>query len=174
MTEQSNRKSQDTPEPWLCGTHGEVPAVPRAVLHALELASEDLQKWCGRLTDEQLNARPARLASVAFHLRHIAGSVDRLLSYAENRPLSEEQLSFLRNELEGGVTVSDAFRLLQQTFAAATSRICTCGTQNLEDPRTVGKRQLATTLGGLLVHIADHTQRHVGQAIVTARIVSAS
>jgi uncharacterized damage-inducible protein DinB len=174
MTEQSTRKSQEQPpEPWLRGTLAELPAVPRAALHAMELATEDLQKWCGQLTDEQLNARPAGSASVAFHLRHIAGSVDRLLTYAENRPLSEQQLSFLKNELEGKVTVTEALRLLDQTFQTAASRIRMLGAQNLEEPRTVGKKQLPTTLGGLLVHIADHTQRHVGQAIVTARIVAA-
>ena len=29
-------------EPWLRGTHAEVPAVGRAVLHALDLALDDL------------------------------------------------------------------------------------------------------------------------------------
>jgi uncharacterized damage-inducible protein DinB len=174
MTEQISKKSQEQrPEPWLRGTLAEVPGVPRAVLHALQQASEDLQKWCRHLTDEQLNARPAGLAPVAFHLQHIAGSVDRLLSYAENRPLSEQQLSFLKNELESDITASEAFRLLEQAFALAVSRIRSLTAQNLEEPRIVGKKQLPTTLGGLLVHVADHTQRHVGQAIVTARIVAA-
>lgn len=174
MTKQTNRKSQESlAEPWLRGTLGEVPAVARAVLHALELAGEDLQKWCGQLSDEQLNARPGGLASVAFHLRHIGGSVDRLLCYAEKRALGEEQLSFLKKELEGGVTAAEAFRLLDQTFVVAATRIRALATQNLEEPRTVGKKQLPTTLGGLLVHVAEHTQRHVGQAIVTARIVAA-
>ncbi len=71
------------PEPWLRGTLPEVPAVQRAVLHALELAEEDLKRWCGGLTDEQMEARPAGLSPVAFHLRHIARSLDRLLTYAE-------------------------------------------------------------------------------------------
>ena len=71
------------PEPWLRGTLTDVPAVHRAVLHALELAHEDLNRWCGGLTDEQLNAQHFGLAPVAFHIRHIAGSIDRLLTYAE-------------------------------------------------------------------------------------------
>lgn len=61
-----------SPEPWLRGTLKEIPAVPRAVLHALELAEEDLKRWCGDLTDEQINASPPGLPPVAFHLRHIA------------------------------------------------------------------------------------------------------
>jgi hypothetical protein len=108
MVEQIFKKRQDSrPEPWLQGTLGEIPAVPRAVLHALELAEEDLQRWCGLLTDEQLNARPGALAPVAFHLRHIAGSIDRLLSCAEARPLSVEQLAFLKSELEPGATCAE-------------------------------------------------------------------
>jgi len=173
MVEQIIKNRQDSrPEPWLQGTLGEISAVPRAVLHALELAEEDLQKWCGLLTDEQLNARPGGLAPVAFHLRHIAGSIDRLLSYAEGRPLGGEQLAFLKGELEPGATRAEVFGLLDRTLKLATSRVRALATQNLETARTVGKKQLPTTLGGLLVHIADHTQRHVGQAITTARIIA--
>ena len=82
-------------EPWLRGTLTEVPAMHRAVLHALQLAEEDLTRWCAGLTQEELNASPGGIASVAFHLRHIARSVDRLLAYAEGRRLSEEQLGLL-------------------------------------------------------------------------------
>ena len=83
-------QSTNLAEPWLRGTLTEVPAVQRAVLHALQAAEEDLVKWCGDLTDEEMQQRPAGLASVAFHLQHIPGSVDRLLTYAEGRELSEE------------------------------------------------------------------------------------
>src|SRR5579864_8588638 len=71
-------------EPWLRGTLAELPAVLRAVLHALQLAREDTRKWC-HLTDEELNARPSGIAPVAFHLRHIGRSADRLLTYIEGR-----------------------------------------------------------------------------------------
>ena len=80
-------------EPWLRGKLEEVPAVQRAVVHALQLAKEDLQRWCGGLSDEQINARPGGLAPVAFHLRHIARSLDRLLTYAEGKDLDAELLS---------------------------------------------------------------------------------
>jgi uncharacterized damage-inducible protein DinB len=170
--QQITARQEARPEPWLRGTLGEVPAVPRAVLHALELATEDLHKWCGTLTEEQLHARPNGVASVAFHLKHIAGSIDRLLSYAEGRRLSTEQLSFLKRELSGTATKADIFRLLDQTLALGSTRIRLLATQNLEESRTVGHRELPTTLGGLLVHVADHTQRHVGQAITTAKIVA--
>src|SRR5580704_8162197 len=97
------------PEPWLRGTLREVPAVHRAVLHALELAGEDLHRWCGPLSDEQLNQRPAHIAPVAFHLRHISRSLDRLLTYAEGGSLNEEQLAALKSELSPGGTRSELF-----------------------------------------------------------------
>ena len=82
-------------EPWLRGTLTEVGAVPRGVIHALLLADEDVAKWCGGLTDVELNERPMGLPSVAFQLRHIARSLDRLLSYAEGAQLSGEQVAAL-------------------------------------------------------------------------------
>ncbi len=55
-----------THEPWLRGTLTDVNAVPRAVLHALELAGEDLNKWCASLTEAQLNAQPHGLPWSGF------------------------------------------------------------------------------------------------------------
>src|SRR5271170_2246649 len=96
-------------EPWLRGTETDVPAVGRAVLHALQLAEEDLRKWCGDLSDGEVNERPAGIAPVAFHIRHVARSLDRLLTYAEGRSLSEEQLARLRTELDAGATHEGLF-----------------------------------------------------------------
>jgi uncharacterized damage-inducible protein DinB len=159
-------------EPWLRGTDTDVPAVARAVLHALQLAEEDLQKWCGNLSDAEMNLRPAGVAPVAFHIRHIARSLDRLLTYAEGRDLSAEQLARLRTELDPAATRSELFAELKSALADSMARVRTLAKTNLEEARSVGKNHLPTTIGGLLVHVADHTQRHVGQAITTARIVS--
>jgi uncharacterized damage-inducible protein DinB len=159
------------PEPWLRGTMAEVPAVPRAVIHALELAREDLHAWCDILSDEEMNARPAGIAPVAFHIRHIARSTDRLLTYAEGQTLTPEQLETMKTELEPGARKQVLFAELDAAFDAHVRRILALGSKNLEDCRTVGKKNLPATLGGLLVHVADHVQRHVGQAITTSKIV---
>lgn len=160
-----------SPEPWLRGTLTEVPAVPRAVLHALELASEDLHRWCDGLTDTELNARPAGLAPVAFHLRHIARSLDRLLTYAEDAALSERQIAAMKTELEPGATGEELFSELDAALRRSAARVRAIAAADFAAQRSVGKKQLPTTLGGLLVHVADHTQRHVGQAITTAKLV---
>ena len=162
------------PEPWLRGTLTEVPAVGRAVLHALQLAEEDLTHWCASLSEEEMNARPGGIAPVAFHLRHIARSVDRLLTYAEGRQLSEAQMAQLRTELEPKAVPDEIFMELRGTLADAASRVRALSDDHLGAKRAVGRQALPTTLGGLLVHVAEHTQRHIGQAITTARIVLAA
>lgn len=158
-------------EPWLRGTLTEVDAVRRAVLHALELAKEDVEHWCAELTDAELEARPFALPSVGFHLRHIARSLDRLLTYAEGRQLSEEQLSAMRSELDGGASAAAALQELRDGLADARRRVLVISPGSYEQPRSVGRKRLPTTVGGLLVHCADHTQRHVGQLVTTAKVV---
>jgi uncharacterized damage-inducible protein DinB len=159
------------PEPWLRGTLSETPAVVRGVLHALELAGEDIEVWCASLNDEQLNARPSALAPVAFHLRHIVRSLDRLITYAEGEQLSSEQIAALKTELDPDAKHDEVFAEFRQGMADAARRVRAFSGANLEQARGVGKKQLPTSVGGLLVHVADHTQRHVGQAITTAKIV---
>jgi uncharacterized damage-inducible protein DinB len=166
-------QKSDLPEPWLRGTLAEVPAVPRAVLHALELAREDLERWCDGLSDEELHARPGGIASVAFHLRHIARSIDRLLSYAEGKQLSAEQVAVMKAEMDPRGTRNELMAELMVAIAKSGKRIRAFSEQQMQEGRQVGKKQLPTSVGGLLVHVADHTQRHVGQAITTAKIVVA-
>ncbi len=165
--------SESKPEPWLRGTLQEVPAVQRAVMHALELAGEDLQRWCGSLSDEQVNARLDGLPPVAFHLRHIARSLDRLLTYAEGRDLNEQQLAALNQEMTPEAAREALFTELNSALAKSMIRIQAFDASLFELIRVVGRKQLPTTVAGLLVHVADHTQRHVGQAITTAKVVMA-
>ena len=160
-----------SPEPWLRGGLQEVPAVQRAVLHALELAAEDLKHWCGGLSDEGLNARPFGLSPVAFHLRHIARSLDRLLTYAEGRSLDEGQWAAKMRELDPGATAEALFSELNSGLAKSAERVRAFDPQALEQARSVGKQRLPTSVAGLLVEVAEHTQRHVGQAITTAKVV---
>jgi uncharacterized damage-inducible protein DinB len=163
----------ELPEPWLRGTLQEVAAVPRAVLHALELAKEDIERWCGALSDEQLNARPCGIAPAAFHLRHIARSIDRLLTYAEGGQLNSEQLAALKTELDPGASRQELLTEFAAALERSAARIRALDPAHMEDARKIGRRQLPSTVGGLLVHVADHTQRHVGQAVTTAKILAA-
>jgi uncharacterized damage-inducible protein DinB len=158
-------------EPWLRGTLGELDAVARAVLHALELADEDVTTWCGGLGDKEMNARPFGVAPVAFHLRHIARSLDRLLSYAEGAQLDATQKAALKTELEESATRDEVMAEFTAGLRSAAVRVRTISPEQYNDARGVGRAALPTTVGGLLVHCADHTQRHVGQAVTTAKVV---
>ena len=157
-------------EPWLRGTLTEVDAVKRQVLHALELAGEDAERWCAPLRDEQMTARPFGIASVCFHLRHIVRSLDRLLTYAEGHLLSNSQLELLAAELDCGATTAEVMQEFRRGLKTAEARIRAFDRSIYEEPRGVGRQRLPTTVAGLLIHCAEHTQRHIGQAITTAQM----
>jgi uncharacterized damage-inducible protein DinB len=164
---------QSSVEPWLRGTHTKVPAVGRAVLHALDLALEDLTQWTAGLTDTEAHAQPHGLPSIAFHLKHIARSVDRILTYAEGNPLSGEQLAQLKSEQGGEESLAALLAEVEASFSNAAGRVRALATANFDTPRTVGRKQLPTSIGGALIHVADHTQRHAGQVVTTAKVLKA-
>ena len=160
-------------EPWLRGTHTDVPPVGRAVLHALELAVDDAHRWTEGLSDLEIQAQPLGLMSICAQLKHIAGSVDRLLTYAEGHQLSDQQLSAMKAEQSGAETREQLLANLQTAIGDAAGRVRALATADLNAERRVGRKNLPTTMGGALIHVADHTQRHVGQLVTTAKLVKA-
>jgi len=160
-------------EPWLRGTHTDLPPAARAVIHALELAGDDAKRWTDGLTDLELHAQPFGLMSVASQLKHVAGSTDRLLTYAEGGQLSDQQLSAMKKELSGGETLEQLLAELDAALGRATDRVRAIADGDLNTLRKVGRKQLPTTLGGALIHVADHTQRHIGQLVTTAKVIKA-
>ena len=175
MTEQEKRSGQPErlPEPWLRGTLPEIAPVERAVLHSLELAREDVAKWFAGLDDRQLAAQPFGLPSPAFQLRHIARSVDRFLTYTDGRMLSDAQLAALAAEKDPAASREEVFREFDSSLEAARQRLLASLGQPLEATVKIGRKGLSTTRGGLLVHMAEHTQRHVGQAVTTVKVLMA-
>ena len=160
-------------EPWLLGTHADVPAVGRAVLHAFDLALDDLTKWTEGLTDAEGHTHPLGLPSLAFHLRHIARSTDRLLSYAEGNQLTAEQLTALKAEQSGEKSLAALLAEVETSFSNASDRVRVLAAADFNTFRGVGRKQLPTSIGGALIHVADHTQRHVGQVVTTAKVLKA-
>ncbi len=173
MSTPADPQTVPQPEPWLRGTYSELPAVLRAVLHAFDLACEDAVHWADDLTEAELHASPSGLTPIAFHMRHIARSLDRLLTYAEGNQLSTEQLTAARTELDPGISREELLAEFHQGLDRAAERVRAFAAVDLEQPRGVGKKQLPTSVGGLLVHLADHTQRHTGQIVTTAKLLKA-
>lgn len=162
------------PEPWLRGPLEGVDPLLAPVLHSFQQAREDLALHTEGLTPEQLWARPHGLGPAGFHIRHIAGSVDRLITYAGGRQLSGEQLAQTRAEMEPGAGREELLAAVEAAFARAEAVVSALDPAALRTPREVGRKRLPTTVAGLLVHIAEHTQRHVGQAISAAKLARAA
>jgi uncharacterized damage-inducible protein DinB len=158
---------------WQRGPVEGVPALLQPVAHILLQVRESVGELVEGLTEEQWNARPANVASVAFHVRHIPGVIDRLFTYARGESLNEAQFAALRSEGAplAAADVSRALDLLSERVDAAIAELRTIDVSRLGDFRAVGRAKLPSTVIGCLVHGAEHAMRHVGQISVTARIV---
>ena len=164
------------PEVWLRGPLPDVPAPLQPAAHSLLQSLEELRRTLPPLTDAELRARPGGAASVAFHAVHAAGSLDRLTTYARGEALGDAQLRALEAEARVDDVPCDGAALLagvEATIERALAQIRATDPATLPDVRHVGRGRLPSTVGGLLFHAAEHTQRHVGQAMTTARIVTA-
>jgi hypothetical protein len=142
----------------------------------LAQASDDLARVGPGLSIPQLWLQPNGAASVGYHIRHLAGSLDRLTTYARGAQLDARQLAALKRESDSEGARDDLATLIgeaRRAIDAALAQIRATRREELLDPREVGRSRLPSTVLGLLTHAAEHTTRHVGQAITTAKIVSA-
>ena len=166
--------SASLPEVWLRGPIPDVTALLQPVAHSLLQCREEAHARLADLSPAQLTMRPGDAASVAFHLTHAMGSLDRLFTYARGEQLSDLQLAALRAEPAANGNASTADSLLRAVDAAvdrALAQLRAIAERDLAAPREVGRGRLPSTVIGLLFHGAEHTQRHLGQAVTTARIV---
>jgi uncharacterized damage-inducible protein DinB len=143
------------------------------VLHSFQMAREDLEKYTAGLPPACIWATPHGLASVGFHILHIAGSTNRLMTYLQGRELTAAQRDALAaEESPGELSREQLLAALDHAFKEAEAIVRATDPATLGDARTVGRKRLPTTVIGLLAHIGEHTQRHVGQAIVTAKLTA--
>jgi uncharacterized damage-inducible protein DinB len=162
-----------TTEWWQRGPVEGIPGVLQPVAHILLQVRESVGELVANLTQSQWNARPAGVASAAFHVRHITGVIDRLFTYARGEGLSAEQFAAIRSEGED-LLAGDVDGVLERLSArtdAAVAELRHISVDSLTEFRGVGRAQLPSTVIGCLVHGAEHSMRHVGQLSVTARIV---
>lgn len=159
------------PEPWLSGKLNGLHPVLAALLYSFEHARADLAAWTRDLSTDDLSRSVSGLAPVSFHVRHIVGSVDRLLTYARGEQLSAAQMSALRDEAGTGLSRDELLHLLDDGLERAAAVVRGLDAGRLGETREIGRKRTPVPLATLLVHIAEHTQRHVGEAIVTAKAV---
>jgi uncharacterized damage-inducible protein DinB len=169
--------ASDLPEVWMRGPVPGIPPLLQPAAHALLQSLEEVRRIVTPLSADELWARPGGVASVGFHVRHAAGSLDRLFTYARGEALSAEQRAFLETEGEPGAPPAEAAGLVaafETQVERALAQLRGTPDSALLEPRGVGRLQLPSTVLGLLFHAAEHTQRHVGQIVTTARIARAT
>jgi uncharacterized damage-inducible protein DinB len=163
------------PEVWLRGPVPDIPALLQPVAHGLLQCREELTAALAGLPPDKIWARPNGVASIGFHARHAAGSLDRLFTYARGEGLSSSQQAALAVEADPDLTPIAAATLVaafDRAVERALEQLRATKETTLLEPRGVGRRQLPSTVLGLLFHAAEHTQRHVGQLVTTAKLVS--
>jgi uncharacterized damage-inducible protein DinB len=162
------------PEVWLRGPRNEFPILLQPVAFALMQAQEDVNHFMLNFPDDLLYERPGGAASAAFHLQHLTGVLDRMFTYAENLPLKEAQLAWLQSEgknQEKHNSVEELVHFFNHQIETSLQKLQQINVETLTEPRGVGRQQLPSTVFGLLIHAAEHTQRHVGQLLVTIKVL---
>ena len=153
-----------------------MPGVPEAlqpVAHALLQALEDSERLASGIGTDDLWRSLGGAATIGFHLRHMTGSLDRLLTYARGESLSEAQRTALGEEQDHTpeVTADVLLRRLRETTLMALEQLRSTDPPTLDEPRRVGRVAYPSTVLGLLFHAGEHTARHAGQISTTARIL---
>ena len=163
-------------ELWLRGPVPGIPPLLQPVAHALLQACQEVNDLMAAFPDTLLWEHPGGLASPGFHLQHLAGVLDRLFTYAREKALNEAQLANLATEgspTEGQSTVAQLLNRFNIQIDKSLEQIGETPEESLTKPRFVGRARLPSNVIGLLFHAAEHTQRHTGQLIVTARVLMA-
>ncbi len=167
--------SQSTlPEVWLRGPLPNIPPLLQPVAHALLQAQEEINELMRDFPEDKLWGKPAGAASPGFHLQHIAGVLDRLFTYAKGEKLTSEQLQYLLVEGKpaGEITLNILLERLNQQIEKTVDELKQIEEDALTEPRFVGRKQLPSTVLGLIFHYAEHTMRHLGQLLVTVRVLA--
>ena len=165
---------QKLPEVWLRGPIENIPSFLQPIAHTLLQAKEEVNELMKDFPEELLWIKPAGAASAGFHLQHLRGVLDRLFTYANERALSNEQLTALKAEgdpQQTTLTVSELVHAFNQQINSALKELQQTNEQTLTEYRSVGRVHLPSTVLGLLFHAAEHTMRHLGQLIVTVKVV---
>jgi hypothetical protein len=159
------------PEVWLRGPLPEYIDELQPVAHSLLQVREEVE-GVRSLTSAQLWSRPGGAASIGFHLKHLAGSLDRLTTYARDKQLSVAQYESLAAEPHEQAETADVLvRQAQAAIDRALVQVRATPLCTLDEAREVGRQHLPSTVLGLLFHAAEHAQRHSAQIITTAKIL---
>lgn len=160
----------ERPEPWLRGPMEMAPAGTAGVLRAFQQVAEDLPRFTAGIAQDQLWAQPAGLSTIGFQLKHIAGSLDRLTTYFKGGRLSEAQLQALSEEHTPGAALPELLRGAFDALEHAFNQVGRLRQTEFRQTCYIGRERIPVTAIDLAIHMAEHTQRHLGQLIVLCRL----
>jgi hypothetical protein len=164
------------PEVWMRGPIAGIDPLLMPVAHSLVQVREDLEQLISSVPGDHVWTRPGGAAPIGFHVRHLGGALDRLFTYARGESLSDAQKTALRSEATAGDPPATLADVVGETTAAierALEQLRRTTPDRLLDHRAVGRAALPSNVLGLLFHAAEHSTRHAGQAITTAKILTA-
>jgi hypothetical protein len=164
-------------EVWQRGPIENIPALLQPVAHALLQAREEVGEIMNGFPENLLWEKPAGAASPGFHLQHITGVLDRLFTYARNESLTNSQAYTLSVEGDRDKTTQSMFQLIElfnNQVSISIDELSKTNVETLTDVRTVGRKKIPSTLIGLYFHAAEHTMRHIGQLLVTVKVLKAT
>ncbi|NIG53896.1 DinB family protein [Chitinophaga sp. Cy-1792] len=158
-------------EYWMRGPVENIPALLQPVAHTLLQARSEINRLMMGFPEEQLWDKPSGVASPGFHLKHLAGVLDRLFTYAKGTLLTPEQMDYLKAEESHTGTLQELLDHYNAQTNKALEQLSATAENTLTDFRGIGRKQLPSTVQGLLFHAAEHTMRHTGQLLVTVRVL---
>jgi uncharacterized damage-inducible protein DinB len=166
--------SENLPEFWLSGPAKKIPDLLQPVAHALLQARREVEEALAAFPSNILWEQPKGVASVGFHLQHLPGVLDRLFTYARGEQLTAQQLTYLKKEGEKdlSITTADLLHQFSEQVNQSLKQLQETNPETLTQPRGVGRKQIPSTVMGLLFHAAEHTMRHTGQLLVTVKMLS--
>jgi hypothetical protein len=160
------------PEPWMRGILPGVDPVIGHLLRASEHIQEDLERAIASLSVDQIWAKPYGMTSAGFHAKHLAGSTERLCTYLEGKQLTADQLAAIAQEDQGRESAQDLIAVVRRSLDRYEKLVRDLTPEKFGEKREIGRRRLETTAISLAIHIAEHGQRHVGQAISAAKLAA--
>ena len=158
-------------ERWLAGPVENIPPLLQPVAHAMIQAETEIIQIMNGFEESKLWERHRNIASAGFHLKHIRGVLDRLFTYARGEELTTEQLMYLKAEAVENGNIEELLAGISEQIKRSLSQLSQTDESILTEFRGVGRKQIPSTVMGLLFHAAEHTMRHVGQLMVTVRLL---
>lgn len=160
-------------EAWMRGPIDGLHPVTSHLLRAAEQIREDARTAIGSLTPAEIWSTPQGMTSAGFHAKHLAGSAYRLLTYLSGGQLTPEQLSAIPKEGEGSETAAELLSSISVALSRYEEAVRALRPEDFGAIREIGRKRYRATAISVAIHIVEHSQRHIGGMIASAKLARA-